>query len=105
MNAIPGAYMDNDIGLIVIPASSVAGMQWLNFEIGGTIFSLDAAAQLIPQDENAAWGGEPGVQYGVVTNLGTNSGEGLDFILGQKFMERFYAVFDTDDNRVGFAYT
>ncbi|OJA21644.1 hypothetical protein AZE42_12721 [Rhizopogon vesiculosus] len=103
MAAIPGAYIDdNKTGLIVIPASSVAGMQLLKFKFGEAGFGMDASSQLIPQDQNSEWGGETGVQYGVVGNLGSNSGEGLDFILGQKFMESFYAVFDADENRVGF---
>ncbi|KAH7909946.1 acid protease [Hygrophoropsis aurantiaca] len=105
MDAIPGAYLDDNTGLLVIPASSVADMQYLNFTIGGTVFSMDVAAQLIPTDQNTAWGGETGVQYGVVANLGTDSGEGLDFIVGQKFMEKYYAIFDTDHSQVGFAYT
>ncbi|OAX38322.1 acid protease [Rhizopogon vinicolor AM-OR11-026] len=102
MAAIPGAYIDDNTGLIVIPASSVAGMQPLKFKFGKTVLSIDASSQLIPQDQNTEWGGEKGVQYGVVGNLGANSGEGLDFTLGQKFMEIFYAVFDADENRVGF---
>ncbi|KAG0704600.1 acid protease [Suillus ampliporus] len=105
VDAIPGAHIDNNTGLLVIPSSSVADMQLLNFNIGGTVFSMDTAAQLIPLDQNTAWGGQAGVQYGVIINMGANSGEGLDFIIGQKFMEKYYAVFDTDDNRVGFAYT
>lgn len=105
LDAIPGAYTDDNTGLIVIPSSSVAGMQPLNFTIGGHEFSMDTAAQLIPLDQNTAWGGQDGVQYGTVGNLGTDSGEGLDFIIGQKFMEKYYAVFDSHDNRVGFAYT
>ncbi|KAG0704564.1 acid protease [Suillus ampliporus] len=105
LDAIPGAYLDNNFGIPVIPSSSVADMQPLNFKIGGCVFSMDTAAQLFPLDQNAAWGGETDVQYGVVSNLGANSGEGFDFIIGQKFMEKYYAVFDTDSKRVGFAYT
>jgi hypothetical protein len=105
VNAITGASLDNNTGLIAIPTSSVAGMQSLNFVIGGKVFSMDPAAQLIPQDENTYWGGKTGMRYSVVASMGANSGGGLDFILGQKFMERFYAVFDTDGNRVGFGYT
>ncbi|KAH7917858.1 acid protease [Leucogyrophana mollusca] len=105
MGAIPGAFLDDNTGLLEIPPSSVADMQPLNFTIGGTVFSMDVAAQLIPEDQNTAWGGEAGKQYGVVANLGSNSGEGLDFIMGQKFMENYYAVFDTLNSRVGFAYT
>lgn len=106
LQAIPGAYLDvNNTGLIVIPPSSVAGMQPLNFAINGRAFSMDTAAQLIPLNENAIWGIETGVQYGVITQLGADSGRGSDFILGQKFMEKYYVVFDADHNRVGFAYT
>ncbi|KAG1747768.1 acid protease [Suillus paluster] len=107
LDAIPGAYLDDDnnTGLLVIPSSSVADMQPLNFKIGDTVFSMDIAAQLVPLDQNTAWGGQAGVQYGVVGKLGTDSGGGLDFIIGQKFMEKYYAVFDAHSNRVGFGYT
>ncbi|KAG0704563.1 acid protease [Suillus ampliporus] len=105
LDAIPGAYLDDNTGLIAIPSSSITDMQPLNFTICGTTFSMDTAAQLVPLDQNTAWGTPAGVQYGIVSNLGSNSGEGFDFIIGQKFMEKYYAVFDSDHNRVGFAYT
>jgi hypothetical protein len=105
LDAIPGAYFDTSVGLTVIPSSSVANMNHLNFTIGGHVFSLDTAAQLIPLDQNTIWGGQTGVQYGVVSKFGANSGAGLDFIIGQKFMEKYYVIFDADENRVGFAYT
>jgi hypothetical protein len=54
---------------------------------------------------NAAIGGESGVNYLIVNNIGTPSGEGLDFINGYCFLERFYSVFDTTGGRVGFATT
>ncbi|CCM04756.1 uncharacterized protein FIBRA_06946 [Fibroporia radiculosa] len=104
-DSIPGAYYDNSTGLIVIPEQSVEYMQPFNFEIGGGIFSLSPEAQLLPKDQNEAWGAEPGLQYGYIGPIGEDSGTGLDFIIGQKFMERFYAVFDTAHNQVGFAYT
>lgn len=34
-----------------------------------------------------------------------DSGSGLDFINGYTFLERFYAVYDTTNKRVGFATT
>ncbi|KAG1769878.1 acid protease [Suillus placidus] len=105
LRAIPGAKIDPSTGLMTVPATSVSEIQTLNFTIDGTIFSMDAAAQLIPIDQNTAWGLSKNKQYGVVSYLGTNSGEGLDFIIGQKFMEKYYAVFDADSNRVGLAYT
>ncbi|KAG8221143.1 acid protease [Butyriboletus roseoflavus] len=105
MNAIPGATFDSNTTLIEIPPSSIPSMQPLNFSIANRVFTMDVAAQLIPTDQNIAWGGVAGKQYGVVTKLGSDSGQGFDFIIGQKFMERYYAVFDTDANRVGFAQT
>ncbi|KAG1738545.1 acid protease [Suillus lakei] len=106
LDAIPGAYLDvNNTGLIVIPSSSVADMHPLGFKIGGCVLSMDTTAQLFPLDQNAAWGGETGVQYGTISNLGADSGKGFDFIIGEKFMEKYYVIFDADDNRVGFAYT
>ncbi|KAG2143757.1 acid protease [Suillus bovinus] len=106
LDAIPGSHLDIiDTGLVVIPSSSIAHMQPLNFTINGRVFSMDTAAQLIPLNQNTALGGKAGVQYGVISSLDGNSGEGLDFIIGQKFLEKFYVVFDADVNRIGLAYT
>ncbi|KAF8555831.1 acid protease [Imleria badia] len=105
LNAIPGAQLDPVTDLIEIPASSISSMQPLNFTIGDREFTLDVAAQLIPTEENTELGLDPSKQYGVVSSSNTTSGMGLDFVLGQKFMEKYYAVFDTDANRVGFAQT
>lgn len=121
MDAISGATFDEKTGLIEIPNNSTSSMQPLNFFIADRMFTMDRAAQLFPKDQNTAIGGVAGTQYGVVTKLGSNSGEGLDFIIGIKFLERYYAVssgssletlidhlwqvFDADGNRVGFAQT
>jgi hypothetical protein len=106
LDAIPEAYLDaNNTGFIVIPSSSVTDMQPLNFTMGDCVFSMDTAAQLILLDENAVIGGNTGVQYGVITALGADSAKGFDFIIGQKFIEKYYVVCDADDNCVGFAYT
>lgn len=54
---------------------------------------------------NTAIGGSPDFVYLVVNDLGAPSGEGLDFIDGMTFLERFYYVFDIANSRVGFATT
>ncbi|KAI9450023.1 aspartic peptidase A1 [Lactarius psammicola] len=58
-----------------------------------------------PRTLNTFIGGTSGSIYLVVNDIGTPSGSGLDFINGYTFLERFYSVFDTTNNRVGFATT
>ena len=54
---------------------------------------------------NTAIGGEADSIYLIVGDLGTDSGEGLDFINGFAFLERFFAVYDATANTVGIAVT
>lgn len=68
-------------------------------------FELTANAQTWPRSLNTAIGGRSDRIYLVVNDLGRSKGSGFDFILGYTFMERFYTVFDTSKQRVGFAYT
>ncbi len=68
-------------------------------------FELTANAQIWPRSLNTAIGGTSSAIYGVVSDLGTNSGQGLDFIFGYAFLERFYSVYDTANERVGLATT
>jgi hypothetical protein len=54
---------------------------------------------------NSYIGGSSSYVYLVVNDLGSNSGEGLDFIDGYTFLERFYTVYDTTNKRFGIATT
>ena len=54
---------------------------------------------------NAVIGGDADSIYLVVNDIGSNSGEGLDFINGYTFLERFYYVYDVANAQVGFATT
>ena len=63
-------------------------------------FLTDTVTQL-----NTLLGGLDNYMYLIVGDLGGNSGEGLDFIDGMSFLERFYHVYDAANNRVGFAPT
>ena len=77
----------------------------MSFFFDQTKFGLTANGQIWPRALNADIGGVSGSIYLIVGNLGTPSGEGLDFINGQTFLERFYAVFDTASKQVGLATT
>jgi cathepsin E len=62
-------------------------------------------AQIWPRALNSAIGGVAGAIYLIVGDLGAPSGQGLDFVNGMVFLERFYSVYDTANSRLGFATT
>ena len=68
-------------------------------------YEFTANAQIWPRALNSVIGGKDDAIYLIVADIGTPSGQGLDFINGQTFLERFYSVFDTANNRVGLANT
>ena len=54
---------------------------------------------------NTAIGGNANSIYLIVADIGTPSGEGLDFINGFTFMERFYTVYNSGSQTFGIANT
>ncbi|KAJ3974764.1 family A1 protease [Lentinula raphanica] len=113
IEATGGAY-DGETGLYKITTAQFNALENLVFTIGGTDFVLTANAQIWPRSLNTAIRGNADSIYLVVANIGksshrlhvTGDGEpGFDFVDGYVFLERFYSVFDTTNNRVGFAST
>ncbi|GAB5586440.1 hypothetical protein Unana1_01340 [Umbelopsis nana] len=98
---IKGTYTDSTTGLVVIPSSSYSSLKNVVFTIGGKTFTLTPSQYILPQDQVTNWGGNVGTYYSLIGDLGT--GNGLDFILGQKFLENYYSVYDASNSRVGFA--
>lgn len=68
-------------------------------------YTLIPNAQIWPRSLNANIGGTPGSIYLIVGDLGSDSGQGLDFIDGLAFLQRVYSVYDTANRRVGLATT
>jgi len=66
---------------------------------------LTPNAQIWPRALNADMGGSAEGIYLIVADMNSTSGEGLDFINGVTFLERFYSVFNSADGSVGFATT
>jgi len=91
--------------LLRITSTQFNNLQSLFFTTGGRTFELTANAQIWPRALNTLIGGTSTRIYLIVGDLGSPSGQGLDFINGYTFLERFYSVFDTTNNRVGFATT
>ncbi|KAJ7040327.1 aspartic peptidase A1 [Mycena alexandri] len=100
-----GGVLDNTTGLLKLTATQFANLQNLNFVISGKTYALTPNAQIFPRSLNTQIGGTATGIYLIVADLGSNSGEGLDFINGYAFLERFYSVFDTANKQVGFATT
>ncbi|KAI0059567.1 family A1 protease [Artomyces pyxidatus] len=100
-----GATLDSATGLLTVTAEQFAGLQSLFFNIGGVAYELTPNAQIWPRELNSTLGGQAGQIYLVVSDLGSNSGSGLDFINGFAFLQRFYSVFDVTNSQVGLATT
>ncbi|KAI6145241.1 aspartic peptidase domain-containing protein [Pisolithus tinctorius] len=103
--SLTGAVLDSATGMLQITTSQYEALQDLDFYINGVTYTLTPNGQIWPRSLNTAIGGSASNIYLIVNDIRTNSGSGLDFINGQTFLERFYSVFDTANNRVGFATT
>ncbi|KAG2356696.1 acid protease [Suillus spraguei] len=99
-----GGTLDSTTGLLMITSDQYANLKTLNFNIGGTSYGLTANGQIWPRSLNSDIGGSSNSIYLVVNDIGSNSGWS-HFINGYSFLQRFYSVFDTANNRVGFATT
>ncbi|KAF8267326.1 acid protease [Lactarius quietus] len=102
---VTGATLDQTTGLLKITASQFENLKSLVFNIGGVQYELTPNAQIWPRELNSELGGTNGDIYLVVSDLGTQSGKGLDFINGFTFLQRFYSVYDVTNSQVGLATT
>jgi len=100
-----GATLDSVTGLLCLPNSAYDNLESLNFIINGVTYELTPNAQIWPRSLNAALGGSSDNIYLIIADIGTWTGAGLDFVNGYTFLERFYTVYDTGGQRVGFAQT
>ncbi|KAI0658195.1 aspartic proteinase precursor [Cubamyces menziesii] len=103
--AATGAVADSATGLLKITQAQFDNLESLFFHIGENTYEFTANAQIWPRALNTAIGGDADGIYLIVADLGSDSGEGLDFIDGFSFLERFYYVWDVANARVGFATT
>ncbi|KAM5546222.1 hypothetical protein V8D89_000348 [Ganoderma adspersum] len=102
---LTGAVLDNNVGLLSLTPEQFGNLESLFFNIGDTTLEFTPNAQAWPRALNAAIGGDANSVFLIVGDLGTDSGEGFDFVDGMTFLERFYYVFDSGNNQVGFATT
>ncbi|KAG2068135.1 acid protease, partial [Suillus decipiens] len=100
-----GAIEDESTGLLRITSTQYSALKNLDFHVGINTYALAPNGQIWPRALNTYIGGSASYIYLVVNSIGTPSGQGLDFVNGYTFLERFYSVFDTANSRIGFART
>ncbi|KAG0037938.1 hypothetical protein BGZ82_001526 [Podila clonocystis] len=100
-----GASPDAQTGLLTITSDQYEILKPLSFNVGGVSHTLMPNALIWPRAHNTDIGGKPDGIYLVVSDMGENSGNGLDFMIGYRALRRFYTVFDTANRKVGFAKT
>lgn len=92
-----GGKTDSSSGLASFTTEPTANF---NIKFGSTTYSLTPSQYLIPTDQYSFYGLSSGKYYSWISNGGSS---GVDTIIGQKFLENYYAVFDTTNSRIGFA--
>ncbi|KAI0733299.1 aspartic peptidase domain-containing protein [Fomitopsis betulina] len=101
-----GATADETTGLLRIDPSQYSSLEDLTFTIGSATYTFTPNAQIWPRSLNSAIGGSDDYVYLLVQDVGFLSELlGLDFINGQTWLERYYFVYNSDSNQVGFATT
>ncbi|KAG2352548.1 acid protease [Suillus spraguei] len=68
-------------------------------------YGLTRDGQIWPRSINSAINGAKNAIYLVIKDIGTPTGQGLDFVNGFVFLQRFYTVYNTRNRRIGFART
>ncbi|KAG0010450.1 hypothetical protein BGZ81_002763 [Podila clonocystis] len=98
-NAIPDASIDK--GMIAFPPSSLSSLKDLTFVVKGKSLTITPEQYTLKPLETSMMGGDASKSY---IWIGENtSAPNLGVMLGQKFLEYFYSIYDGENNRVGFA--
>ncbi|KAG2120233.1 acid protease [Suillus clintonianus] len=89
-----GGTPDEATGLLKISLDQYNQLSSLYFTIGSDALELTPNGQIWPRSLNTAIGGTTDGIYLVVGDIGSNSGFGLDVIIGYCFLERYYSIFE-----------
>jgi len=92
-----GGKADSSSGLVKFTTKPTSNF---SFVVGGTTYTLTPTQYLIAKAQYSNWGISGSDYY---TFIGDGGSSSPNTILGQSFLEHFYSVFDTTNNRVGLA--
>ncbi|GIZ40744.1 hypothetical protein CKM354_000407100 [Cercospora kikuchii] len=92
-----GGRTDSSSGLASFTTKPTANF---GIKFGSTTYNLTPAQYLVPTAQYGFYGLSSGKYYSWITDGGSS---GVNTIIGQKFLENYYSVFDTTGSRIGFA--
>jgi len=92
-----GGKTDPNSGLAIFSTKPSSNF---NIKFGSTTYTLTPAQYLVPTAQYTYFGLTSGKYYAWINDGGS---DGLSVIIGQKFLENYYSVFDTTNSRIGFA--
>ncbi|KAM0258916.1 hypothetical protein ACHAQJ_003572 [Trichoderma viride] len=92
-----GGKTDSSSGLAVFSKQPTSNF---GIKFGSTTYTLTPAQYLVPTAQYDFYGLSSGKFYAWINDGGSS---GVNTIIGQKFLENYYSVFDTTNARIGFA--
>ncbi|KAE9372610.1 putative cathepsin E [Stipitochalara longipes BDJ] len=92
-----GGKTDSSSGLAVFTKKPTSNF---GIKFGSTTYTLTPAQYLVPSAQYSNFGLSSSKYYAWINDGGSS---GVNTIIGQKFLENYYAVFDTTNSRIGFA--
>jgi len=94
-----GGKTDSSSGLAIY-TTKPTGTVYIT--IGSVAYPLTPTQYLVPSGQYSYYGLTSGKYYSWIGAGGTTASD-VNFIIGQKFLENYYSVFDTTNSRIGFA--
>ncbi|KAJ6781256.1 hypothetical protein PWT90_08893 [Aphanocladium album] len=92
-----GGKTDSSSGLAAFTKKPTSNF---SIKIGSNTYTLTPDQYLVPAAQYSVFGLSSGKYYAWINNGGSS---GVNTIIGQKFLEIYYSVYDTTNGRIGFA--
>ncbi|KUL89529.1 hypothetical protein ZTR_04286 [Talaromyces verruculosus] len=92
-----GGKTDSYSGLAVFTTKPTSNF---GIKFGSTTYTLTPSQYLVPTAQYSYYGLTSGKYYAWINDGGSS---GVNTIIGQKFLENYYSVYDTTNSRIGFA--
>ncbi|KAE8444142.1 hypothetical protein EG329_000830 [Mollisiaceae sp. DMI_Dod_QoI] len=92
-----GGKTDSSSGLAMFTKKPTSNF---GIKFGSTTYTLTPAQYLVPTAQYSYYGLSSSKYYAWINDGGSS---GVNTIIGQKFLENYYSVFDTTNSRIGFA--